>query len=112
VAGVEEQIIAEGVEIIWLLEQDSFARDGTAQACRSFMRSMGSDKGLCVGDGQTEPMPGVFDNSMFAIGRGFDMVVRRSDMKIIFTASHGTPRGNQNLTGAQLLAEIRRLLGR
>ena len=109
---MEEQIAAEGIQIIWVLEQDRQFRAGTAESCRSFFTQAGSDLGICVGDGETMPTPGVFDDSGFAIARGFDMLVRRSDMRILYTSNHGTPNGNQNLTGAQLLAEIRRVLGR
>lgn len=111
-AQVEEQIIAEGVELIWLLEEDSAFRAGTAQSCRTFMNQRGSNNGWCVGDGETMPTAGVFDNSSFSIARGFDMVVRRSDMRILWTSSHGTPAGNENLTGQEVLDQIRTLLGR
>lgn len=108
-AQVEEDIIAEGLPIIWVLEEDSSFNAGTAQSCRQAMNQLGSDKGLCVGDGQTMPVAGVFDNSNLAIGRGFDLVVRRSDMAIIFHTTHGTPAGNENLTGQELLDAIRGL---
>jgi hypothetical protein len=58
------------------------------------------------------PTPGVFDNSGFAIGRGFDMLVDRRTMRILYTSSHGTPMGNENLSGQELLEEVRRVLGR
>jgi len=109
----EETIIGLGIQIVWVLEQDSRLRPGTATSCRQVIgRQLGSDQGLCVGDGQTEPMAGVFDASPFSIRRGFDMLVRRSDMRILYTTSHGTPAGNQNLTGPQLVAELRRIIGR
>ena len=106
---MEEAILAERTQIIWVLEEDTSFVAGTAASCRSFVVSKGSDQGLCVGDGQTEPTAGVFDASGFALGRGFDIIVRRSDMRILFSTSHGTPRGNDNLTGAELLAELRRI---
>lgn len=111
-AQVEASIIAEGIQIVWVLEADTSFRPGTAEACRAFMQSQRSAAGWCVGDGQTEPTAGTFDRSPFSIQRGFDMLVRRSDMTILYTTSHGTPSGNQNLTGDQLLAELRRVLGR
>jgi hypothetical protein len=107
-------ILAENIEIIWVLEADTSFQPGTAQACRTFMNApqRDSDQGWCVGDGQTMPTAGVFDDSPFSIARGFDMLVERSTMRILYTTSHGTPQGNDNLTGAELLAELRRVLGR
>ena len=102
----EENIIAEGVQIVWVLEFDQSFVAGTALSCRSFVDSEGSDKGLCAGDGETEPTPGIFDASPFSEGRGIDMLVRRADMEIVFTAAHGTPGGNDNYTGQELLGFI------
>ena len=99
--------MAERVAIIWVLEADSGGRAGTAMSCRAFMDARGSDKGICVGDGETMPTAGVWDRSPFAIGRGFDIMLRRSDMKIGWLSTHGTPGGNENLTGAELLEEVR-----
>ncbi len=112
VAQVEERIIAAGAQLVWVLEQDVQANPGTADSCRRFVNAQGSDKGLCVGDGETQPMPGVWDRSPFAEGRGTDVIVRRSDMRILWTSSHGSPRGNENLTGEEVLAEVQRITGR
>ena len=74
-AQVEEEIIAAGAEIIWVLEQNRLGVEGNAEDCRSFMDDRGSSEGWCVGDGQTEPTPGTFDESPFSVLRGFDLVV-------------------------------------
>ena len=103
---VEQQILDAGAEIIWVLEANSFGQPGTAQTCRDFVDSQGSTLGWCVGDGDTMPNPGTFDNSPFSIGRGFDIIVPRGSMTIEYTTSHGTPNGNENITGEELLAEI------
>lgn len=103
---VEEQILDAGAEIIWVLETDSFLQPGTAQGCRNLVDSLGSDKGWCVGDGDTHPVPTTFDNSPFSVGRGFDIVLPRATMVIEYTTNHGTPDGNENITGEQLLAQI------
>lgn len=103
---VEEQIIAEGAEIIWVLEANAFLQPGTAQECRSIVNGLGSQTGWCVGDGETLPMSGVFDNSPFSVSRGFDIIVVRSTMEIVYSTSHGTPQGNENITGADLLAQV------
>ena len=103
---VEQQILDAGAEIIWVLEANSFGQPGTAQTCRDFVDSQGSTLGWCVGDGDTMPNPGTFDNSPFSIGRGFDIIVPRGSMKIEYTTSHGTPNGNENITGEDLLAVI------
>lgn len=106
---VEDEIAAEGVQIIWVLEKSSSFADGTAAECRRVLGNAMSTQGLCVGDGQTQPTPGVFDTSDLSIARGFDIVVRRSDMQIIYHTTHGTPSGNENLTGQELLDAIRQL---
>ena len=111
-AQAEEDIIAAGAEIIWVLEATRFAQPGTAEGCRSFMNARGSDKGYCVGDSETMPTPGVWDDAPFAIGRGFDIIVRRSDMKIVWSSSHGTPGGNENLSGEDIAAAVRSFTGR
>ena len=103
---VEQQIIDAGAEIIWVLEADSFLQPGTAQGCRDFVDSKGSNAGWCVGDGATIPTPGTFDNSPFSISRGFDMILPRETMVIEYTTSHGTPNGNENITGEELLAVV------
>jgi hypothetical protein len=90
-----------------VLESDSNVRPGTADSCRRFVDGRMSDQGLCVGDGETLPQPGTFDKSPFAEGRGFDVLIRKSDMRIVYVTSHGTPNGNDNVTAEALLEEIR-----
>jgi hypothetical protein len=108
VAEYEDEIAAEGAEIIWVLEQDPSGQPGTAELCMSTLDALGSeDQGWCVGDAQTEPVPGTFDESPFSIGRGFDLIVPRSTMEIVWTSSHGTPAGNENLEGDDLVAAVR-----
>ena len=104
---VEEQIVDEGVEIIWVLEQDMFFLPGRAATCQAFVRGEGSQHGLCVGDGETIPQAGVFNDSPFASGRGFDMLVRLSDMRVVFHTDHGSGPENDNLSGDAVLAAIR-----
>ncbi len=84
---------------------------GTAETCRDTLDSLGSDAGWCVGDGQTEPEEGTFDDSPFSVARGFDIIVTRDDMKIVWTTSHGTPSGNENLTGDDVLDAVHDALG-
>jgi hypothetical protein len=103
---VEQQILDAGAEIIWVLETDSFLQPGTAQGCRNLVDSLGSTHGWCVGDGDTQPVPGTFDNSPFSIERGFDIVLPTQTMVIEYATNHGTPQGNENITGEELLAQI------
>ncbi|MEM9461391.1 MAG: hypothetical protein AAGF11_44920 [Myxococcota bacterium] len=105
-AQVEQDIIDAGAQLIWVLEQNTSMNIGTAVDCRSFMDERGSTQGWCVGDGMTMPVPGTFDDSPFSIARGFDMIVVRETMTVAFSSSHGTPNGNENLTGEELLAEV------
>ena len=72
------------------------------------MDVMGSqDQGWCVGDQQTQPESGAFDASPFSIARGFDMIVPRKTMTIEWTTNHGTPSGNENLDGEDVLQAVR-----
>lgn len=111
-AQVEEQIINAGAQLIWVLEATRRGQPATGEACRTEFGTFGSDNGLCVGDAETMPMAGVFDRSPFAPNRGFDIIVRRSDMKIVWASSHGTGSTNENLTGAQVLDIVRGFTGR
>ena len=107
VADVEEQIVAEGVEIIWVIEEVRFNDAGLHEHCAEFTESItGSNVGWCVGDGETQPEPGVFDDSPFSNNRGFDILVDRSTMEVVLTTSHGTTGGNENLDGQELLEQI------
>ncbi|TNE88201.1 MAG: hypothetical protein EP330_16055 [Deltaproteobacteria bacterium] len=98
---------AEGVAIIWVIEEINLGRDGLYEHCEEFNGLIGTDAGWCVGDGETMPEPGVFDNSPFSEARGFDILVDRSTMEVVLTTNHGTTSGNENITGEELLAEIR-----
>lgn len=106
-----DDIVAEGAEIIWVLEQDPSGTPGTAELCMEVMDELSApSQGFCVGDAQTEPVPGVFDASPFSIERGFDMIVSRSTMEILWTSSHGSPSGNENLDGSDILAKVQEAL--
>ena len=108
VAAVEDEILAEGVQIIWVIEQVNFVTAGLYEHCAEFSSDVsGSTAGWCVGDGETQPESGVFDDSPFSISRGFDILVDRSTMEVVLTTNHGTPGGNDNITGAELLTQIR-----
>lgn len=110
VAEQEEAIEDAGAAVIWVLEATIDGRDATSETCLETMERLGSDRGFCVGDDQTEPEPDTFDRSPFSVARGFDMVVPRESMEIVFTTAHGTPDGNENLTGEELLAEVERIV--
>ncbi len=107
---LEEDFIAAGAQIIWVLEDDRFFTSGTASSCQSFMDSLGSNAGICVGDGQTEPTADAFDDSPFSANRGFDMIVRRADMQVVYTTSHGTGGQNDNPSGQDVLDAVNAVL--
>jgi hypothetical protein len=108
VADVEDEIVAEGVQIIWVIEQINFVTAGLYEHCAEFNEAVsGSTAGWCVGDGETTPEAGVFDDSPFSDRRGFDILVDRSTMEVVLTTNHGTTNGNENISGDELLAEIR-----
>lgn len=106
VASIEDDIRALGAEIIWVLEASASGVAGTADSCYSFMNTAGATQGWCVGDGQTVPLPGSWDDSAFSVGRGFDIVVPRDTMEIVYTTNHGTPSGNDNPTAAEFLQHV------
>jgi len=95
-----------------VLEQSATGQPGTAESCRTTLDSFESNNGWCVGDGETEPEAGTFDNSPFSIGRGFDIIVDRSTMEILWTTSHGTPGGNENISGEDVLAAVEEAVAR
>ena len=109
VAEVETELEAAGAAIIWVLEQGPTFEDGTANACYDTLSELGATRGWCVGDDQTKPSADVWDESEFSVGRGFDLIVPRRTMRIEYSTSHGTPSGNDNLTGADVLAEVQRI---
>jgi hypothetical protein len=112
VAEYEDEIVEAGAQIVWVLEQDPSGTPGTAELCDEVMTELGSvGTGFCVGDAETEPTPGVFDESPFSLYRGFDMVLPRSTMEIRWTSSHGTPSGNENLEGDGVLAAVEQVIG-
>lgn len=94
-----------------MLEQSAIGQPGTAETCRDTLDSYDSNNGWCVGDGETEPVAGTFDDSPFSIGRGFDIIIDRSTMEIVWTSSHGTPSGNENLDGEDVLRAVRDFAG-
>lgn len=103
-----------GIQIIWMLQEDRSFSPGDATTCRGIMDSRGATSGLCVGDGQTMgqtvPSMSTFNDSPFAIGRGYDMLISRSDMIIRDVSTHGTPAGNDNLTGPELVERLRMVI--
>ena len=111
VVQVEQQILDAGAEIIWVLVQSGFGQPGTATECLDLLDSLGSELGWCVGDGETQPTPTVFDNSPFSVGRGFDIIVPRDSMRIEWVSNHGTPQGNENLDGEAVLAAVQDVIG-
>jgi hypothetical protein len=106
VAEIEADLATNNIALIYVLEQDQSFTDGTATLCRDYMDGRGSTGGICVGDAQTQPTAGAWDDSPLAIGRGFDIVVERATMRILYQTTHGTPAGNENLTAEELLSEI------
>lgn len=117
-AAVEDRLLEAGAQIIWVLEQTPSFEPGTASACRAFVDSRGSRRGLCVGDsetmGQMIPSMSTWDDAPFSnetgTGRGFDLIVSRRDMVIRAAPTHGTGGANENLTGEELLARVNEVI--
>lgn len=108
----EAEIRAAGAEIVWVLERDEDRRPGTAQRCRDTLDTLGSVQGWCVGDAQTIPVPYAFDDSPLASGRGFDIIVERQTMEILWATTHGTTGGNENLSADELLTAVQEAVAR
>jgi hypothetical protein len=109
VGALADEIAAEGAGIVWVLEAGPGQEPGTAELCDEVMEDLdGEHQGWCVGDAETEPVPGTFDASPFSVDRGFDMIVARSTMEILWTSSHGSPAGNENLDAAAVLTAVRK----
>lgn len=105
---MEDEIVDAGAEIIWVLEETPQGEPGTLDSCMEVMDIFGSeDQGWCVGDADTLPEASAFDDSPFSKGRGFDIVVPTSTMVIEFTTNHGTPSGNDNIDGADVLQAVK-----
>lgn len=108
-ATIEDDIIAAGAEILWVLEAGPEREAGTAVLCDWVMDELGSEgQGWCVGDAETEPRPGAFDRAPFSVDRGFEMIVDAGTMEIVFASSHGSGSGDDNLEPGVLLEEVRR----
>ena len=108
----EDAIVEAGAEIVWVLEYGNDFQAGTAKSCVDHFEQMGvQSQGWCVGDGQSKPEENLFDQSEFAIGRGFDMIVSRDTMTIDWVSTHGSPGGNENLDGDEVLAAVELVAG-
>lgn len=106
-AEIEDELVDAGAEIVWVLEADESLVPGTAERCMEILDDLGSDdQGWCVGDGETLPEPGVFDDSPFSVGRGFDMIVAPATMEVLWTTSHGSPSGNDNVDAKEILDAV------
>ena len=68
-AEIEDDIGALDVGIVWVLEADPSGQAGTAQSCYDFVSASGASTGWCVGDAETVPDPGEWDDSPFSVGR-------------------------------------------
>ena len=102
----QDDILAAGAEIVWVLEADARGTPGTAALCVDVVGDLGGSVGWCVGDAQTEPTPLVFDDSPFSEARGFDMIVNRATMEVLWVSTHGSTSGNENLDGAGVAAAV------
>lgn len=110
VVAVEDQIVAAGAELVWVMERTAANAPGTAENCMSFMTQIGATKGWCVGDSQTSPTAFAFDDSPFSVGRGFDMIVPTQSMVVRYSSSHGSSAGNDNPSGQDVLAELQTII--
>lgn len=95
-----------GAQIIWVLQQDFDRTLGTRARCDELFDREGSDRGICVGDNQTRPDRGTFDDSPFAMQRGYDFLVDRQTMEIVWNTTHGTTSGNENISGTEVLSAV------
>lgn len=106
-AEYDEDFENAGAQLIWVLEADASQTPGTVESCTEVMDELGDpSRGWCVGDGQTLPSAGAFDDSPFSEKRGFEMIVSRETMEVLWDSSHGSTSGNENLDGDDVLAAV------
>ena len=88
----EDAILAAGAQIIWVTTEDSGFAPATSEFAHQYYgTTIGSAVGYRVGDGETQPTPGIFDSSPFITSnRGFVMLVRRSNLEILFGANYSS----------------------
>ena len=106
-AKIQTDFTDAGAQLIWVLEQDFDGEPGTASECIEALHRIDVTEGWCVGDAQTIPEAGLFDDSPFSVGRGFDIIVSRKTMVVEFTTNHGTPSGNDNPSGEDVLEAVK-----
>ncbi|MGE0784392.1 MAG: hypothetical protein AB7S26_01790 [Sandaracinaceae bacterium] len=120
-AQIQDQFIAAGAQIIWVVEHTTTPYDpGTAQFCHDFLTGppFNITVGWCVGDGETMGQTVPADDTWYlsplaedgVTRRGFDLIVSRRDMVIREAHSHGTGGMNENLTGDELLARVQAVI--
>ena len=102
----QDELEAAGAGLIWVLEGDQNVQPGTVDSCVRIMGELEATTGWCVGDGETEPRPGAFDDAPFSEKRGFDMIVAPATMEVLWTTSHGSTSGNENLSAGEVLDAV------
>ena len=97
--------MAAGALIVWVIQEDTFASAASSQDAQNVVEfTIGSGEGIRVGDADTLPTAGTFENSPFITSnRGFEMIVRRSDMRIVYSAPQGNDRP---IDGQDFLNEV------
>ena len=105
---LEGQFIANDAQIIWMLQESGVLTPATSQDSQNFFSAdpQTSGVGIRVGDADTQPVAGAFEDSPFIpdgfgeSDRGFAMVVRKSDMRIVWAEFNGNER---NISGQDVL---------
>ena len=89
----EDEIIATGTQIVWLLQETTGFDNASGQDSLDFYTSVSASSGLFVGDLTTDPNLSTDearttweDNNVnsFRTSRGSTMLVRKRDMQIVF----------------------------
>lgn len=89
----EDEIIATGTQIVWLLQDTQSFDDAGGQDSFDFFSSLSVESGVFVGDLTTEPNLSTDDArttwednnvNSFRSSRGSTMLVRKRDMQIVF----------------------------
>jgi len=103
---IEDQYIAEGAQVIWMLQTPANFQTADGVAAQDYAEdTVNSDVGIRVGDDDTLPNAGAFrDSSFITSNRGFVMIVRKRDMQIVFEETTGNAR---EISAEELLDEVR-----
>lgn len=100
---MEDELAAAGARVIWVLNENISFQLASSQDAQNYYRdTIVSERGVAVGDAETSPDVGAFNETpIITSGRGFVMVVRRSDMQVTYSVNYSSSSANELLAQVQ-----------